>query len=131
MSVHSQPYEPAECHIAFQLHRDLPIAGDPHQVPGHQGKKQLLRRDRRSTRSRVQRSRQLPYRLCINKWSKPPQRVILGNEVLGCHVIHKQIIVSRTSNHGCVPPLTKEFYQIFYWLVQDRGFVSSLLGRRV
>jgi len=110
--VHAQSHEPAESHVAAQLHGYLPFARDPHDVPGDERQEQLLGRDRRTTGMGIERAGQFPDRFGVDEWPDATERMVFGNEILGGNVVHEKIIVFRSSNHGISPRLG-EFYQTF------------------
>jgi len=76
--IQVEAHEPAERHVAPQLHDELAVARDPQQVPPNEGQEQLLRRDRGSVDRRVQRPADASDRLIVDQRPDPAQRCSSG-----------------------------------------------------
>jgi len=79
--VEVQAHEPAQCHVALQLHHQLPLARDPQQITAHQGQEQLLGRDRGAPDRGVQIPAGPPNRRVLDERPNRPQGCSSGTNV--------------------------------------------------
>jgi len=93
--VEVETHEPAQGHVALQLHGQLAIARNAEQVASDQPQQQLLRRNQRPANLGVQRSAHSPDRAIIDQRPNPAQRVLRGHEAL-----QRQVVEDRTLRIG-------------------------------
>jgi hypothetical protein len=106
--VEVKAYEPAQRHVALQLHHQLALARNSQQVSAQQGQEQLLGRNRRATQIRVQRTAHPPDRPVVDQRPDPAQRMLRRHEALERELVEQSPLRIRLAHHRLVPP-SREF----------------------
>src|SRR5262249_15019113 len=103
--IEVQADEPAQGHVAVQLHDELPVAGHPEQITAHQRQEQLLRWDRGPADRRVEISAGPTNRAIVDEWADSPQRMVVGHEGFQRDVVEERPLRIALSDHSGAPPL--------------------------